>query len=102
MTHIYYPAKVSKCNMMSEALKHCPFCGGEARHYTGKAQGGKPWHYVRCVDCGALGPTPPSTDHNTSVIEGLTEAWNTRATRMDRLRAKMASALDHAQSLPPK
>jgi len=73
-------------------LKHCPFCGGKAEHSIGKTGDGKPWHYVECVDCGAVGPTLPYADHNISVIEHCTEAWNTRADRSAELEAKLEKA----------
>jgi len=60
-------------------FKPCPFCGGRAEHSIGKTSGGKPWHYVECVDCGATAPVPPWADHNIAVIERLAKAWNTRA-----------------------
>ena len=38
---------------MSE-LKSCPFCGGEACEAIGE-QNGKPWPYIECIDCAAMG-----------------------------------------------
>jgi len=64
---------------MTDEFKPCPFCGGRAEHSIGKTSGGKPWHYVECVDCGATVPVPPWADHNIAVIERLAKAWNTRA-----------------------
>jgi Lar family restriction alleviation protein len=61
-----------------DALKPCPFCGGEAEHSVGKTGDGKPWHYVECVECGASGPNSPYADHNIAVVQFRAEAWNTR------------------------
>ena len=77
--------------MVSEGLKPCPFCGGrdvtvfrETEHISG-AEGltfphGKKTCLVRamrCLDCGAKGPTAHEccgdTDHDIS------ETWNRRA-----------------------
>lgn len=49
-----------------EDLKHCPFCGGEAKcvEYYGL-------YHVVCFDCHMSGRDSPS-------IETAQEAWNTR------------------------
>ena len=47
-----------------EALKACPFCGGEADYSIGEKGDGTPWDYVECLECGAS--TEP-------------EIWNKRA-----------------------
>jgi len=70
---------MTKDRAMTDEFKPCPFCGGRAEHSIGKTSGGKPWHYVECVDCGATAPVPPYADHNIAVIERLAKAWNTRA-----------------------
>ena len=78
-----------------DGLKHCPFCGGKAEHSIGKTGDGKPWHYVECVGCGAVGPTPPYADHNIAVIECRTEAWNTRADRIEELEGMLVWAMEY-------
>ena len=57
---------------MDNELLPCPFCGGEAMP-TLTAAGGIEWGHVECVerDCGAVGPTPPTT------AEAIA-AWNRR------------------------
>lgn len=64
---------------MSEELKPCPFCGGEARQHAAFARGASDMVgvYVECDGCGACS--------NTSWGEGAQErsaaAWNSRAGR---------------------
>jgi len=55
---------------MSEELKPCPFCGGEAE------TGFEDWHtggHVKCTKCGAIGPVW-SNDTQEAV-----DAWNARS-----------------------
>lgn len=47
-----------------EALKPCPFCGGEADYSVGEKGDGTPWDYVECLECGATSEP---------------ETWNKRA-----------------------
>jgi Lar family restriction alleviation protein len=63
---------------MSEAIKPCPFCGGEAYFAVGKIVDGRDWHYVECVQCGAIGPDVKYADHNIAVKSANALAWNTR------------------------
>ena len=51
---------------MAELL-HCPFCGGEARHYNGNIHG----HGVVCKKCGA------KVD-GYALERTAKRAWNTR------------------------
>ena len=51
---------------MSEELKRCPFCGGEARIEASTGA-----FYVSCDDCGSCSPVLPNN--------GSIAAWNTRA-----------------------
>lgn len=57
---------------MSNELKPCPFCGGEAAFGANSCQG---FEYVRCVSCKAR----TWSCYNTK--EQAAEAWNTRAER---------------------
>ena len=58
---------------MSEKLKPCPFCGGEAVvHYMA---GGLPLG-VRCLRCGTL--TLSYTTDGDVTPEGAIKAWNNR------------------------
>ena len=74
---------------MSEELKPCPFCGGEARidstPYGSKVR----IYWVLCEDCGA---------EDGSILDSQKEAkksWNTRAdTEKDRVMQQMAITLD--------
>ena len=64
---------------MRDSLKPCPFCGGQAENSTGQISDGKPWHYVECVDCGAIGPTYGEyAAHNIAVTEWRSDQWNRR------------------------
>lgn len=49
----------------SEALKHCPFCGGENALLLPPGQ-------IHCISCGAAGP-----DFNITRVEAV-RAWNNR------------------------
>lgn len=59
---------------MSENLKPCPFCGGEAAFGTNSVTG---FEYVRCSVCKAR------TWSGFKTREESIEAWNTRAERND-------------------
>jgi len=61
---------MSKEHTMTEKLKPCPFCGGEAKAIT-PTSGSAP--YVLCVRCHAGGPVSSSS----TMPEAIT-AWNTR------------------------
>ena len=67
----------------AEALAPCPFCGGEATFSEGKTGDGKPWHYVECSECEAMGPGVSYADHNIAVKSVLADAWNRRAAAFD-------------------
>lgn len=56
---------------MSEELKPCPFCGGEADLAKGKFGDGKTSHYVECMKCAGMADMYGDSD---SAIA----AWNTR------------------------
>jgi Lar family restriction alleviation protein len=57
---------------MSEELKACPFCGKDAGVLqSGIVQNLKFEHYVKCSNCGCLGP-------NKRVEERVCDVWNTR------------------------
>lgn len=60
----------TKGSPMTEKLKPCPFCGGEAKAIT-PTSGSAP--YVLCVRCHAGGPVSSSS----TMPEAIT-AWNTR------------------------
>ena len=64
---------------MSDDLKPCPFCGGEAEFSLGKTGDGKDWHYVECSECEAMGPRVQYADHNIDVKGALADTWNRRA-----------------------
>ena len=57
---------------MSNELKPCPFCGGEAAFGANSCQG---FEYVRCASCKAR------TWSCYDTKEQAAEAWNTRAER---------------------
>lgn len=52
---------------MTDKIKSCPFCGGEAE----KEWGIPSIYWVRCTECGAEGGQYPS-------FKEAIEAWNTR------------------------
>lgn len=62
---------------MSEELKPCPFCGGEAVACGSLAH--PPMNYVRCVNCGSRSDAMPGIKARA--------AWNTRpdTARCERL-----------------
>jgi Lar family restriction alleviation protein len=77
--------------VMSEELKPCPFCGGEAEHYSRLNTGatadwcGEVSHWVSCTgDCGA-----GTCMHETEASAWV--AWNTRASTT-ALQAELAEA----------
>lgn len=57
---------------MSNKLKPCPFCGGEAEYGANSVQG---YEYVRCASCKAR------TWSCYETKEQAAQAWNTRAER---------------------
>lgn len=57
---------------MSNELKPCPFCGGEAEYGANSVQG---YEYVRCASCKAR------TWSCYETKEQAAQAWNTRAER---------------------
>lgn len=67
---------------MSEELKPCPFCGGEARMNVAFASGGD--HsvgvYVVCLECRSWS----GTKWGDGAQEKAAEAWNRRANDCDR------------------
>jgi Lar family restriction alleviation protein len=76
---------------MSEELKPCPFCGGEAEHYSRLNTGatadwcGEVSHWASCTgDCGA-----GTCMHETEASAWV--AWNTRASTT-ALQAELAEA----------
>jgi Lar family restriction alleviation protein len=79
---------------MSDDLKPCPFCGGEAYFAVGKIVDGKYWHYVECVQCGAMGPYVKYADHNIAVKPANALAWNTRTPdpRIEALTEQLEAA----------
>lgn len=58
---------------MSDALKPCPFCGGNDRliEYHNPKTVLHPWYRIECEYCGAKGPGSDRGDH--------VQEWNTRA-----------------------
>lgn len=79
---------------MSEVMKPCPFCGGEAewRWHAGDAL------WIECSKCGAVGPQDEeSSDANSAATIA---AWNTRhtietqAAEIEELRAQLKTVLD--------
>ena len=72
---------------MSEELKRCPFCGGEAT----LCDYGKEWFYIVCGDCGVV------TDH-VSAEEIAVRIWNTRPVE-DRLKAENEALIRHVKGL---
>lgn len=73
---------------MSDELKPCPFCGGEA--WMGVRPGMPNGYYVKCAneDCG--GSAEPPYTANWSSVEA-TEHWNRRAA--DDMQKRLLPAL---------
>jgi len=69
---------------MSEELKPCPFCGGEASRSTGENGDGTPWKYVECLDCAAMAEEQ-EWQNRTGVANEIAVAINAdRNTRPDK------------------
>ena len=68
---------------MSEGLKPCPFCGGEARQHAAFARGASDMVgvYVECDGCGACSKTA----WGEGAQERSAAAWNRRAERTCRI-----------------
>ena len=62
---------------MSDELKPCPFCGGEARAFYSE-EGGT--FDVQCQRCGAI-PFIGSRTSEIRTLDGVIAAWNARAER---------------------
>lgn len=62
---------------MSDELKPCPFCGGEARAFYSE-EGGT--FDVQCQQCGAI-PFIGSRTSEIRTLDGVIAAWNARTER---------------------
>lgn len=62
---------------MSEQIKPCPFCGGDAENSVGRTGANEPFNYVECVMCGSMG-TGAKTVHEAIA------AWNKRPSEQIR------------------
>lgn len=72
---------------MSEELKPCPFCGGEAKIYSGPHYDGGHvtyWAVVKCESCEASGMKIDEYEPVSRVEEWASEAWNRRAEKCNR------------------
>lgn len=65
---------------MSEELKPCPFCGGEARAFRCEESG---TFDVQCQQCGAI-PFIGSRTSERKTMADVIAAWNARAERTCR------------------
>ena len=68
-----------------DALKPCPFCGQPAEWEKGEYEDGRPWNYIACSSCEAMGP---DTARDMLSWPQAIAAWNRRATEAD-LRAEV-------------
>lgn len=64
---------------MSEELKPCPFCGGEARAFRCEESG---TFDVQCQQCGAI-PFIGSRTSEKKTMDDVIAAWNARAAVTD-------------------
>lgn len=80
---------------MSDELKPCPFCGGEAK--KGSLSGDEQNWMIWCRDCGI-----PSSEMGVSgeTFEDMTEAWNTRTALQSR--AKLRAKIEALRRVMPK
>ena len=77
---------------MTTEIKDCPFCGS-ANIALGYAQQPAQWFFMRCVDCGAQGPTSPSSSPaGGGVPADIVQKWGARAA---------PSVANGAAELPP-
>ena len=60
---------------ITQALKPCPFCKSEAKHFERHNPMSKWRHSVDCEKCGASGPVEATK-------AGAISAWNTRTTSL--------------------
>jgi Lar family restriction alleviation protein len=58
---------------MTEELKPCPFCGGEASFTLTESRAGK-WGFVKCGSCGAT-----CNDDDVGDADWCVDVWNRRA-----------------------
>ena len=76
---------------MSEELKPCPFCGGEASMESGRYQlddGMHAFAHVECLSCGACGSGFTEAESTFEEVELLAaDAWNRRAERTCRVES---------------
>jgi Lar family restriction alleviation protein len=80
---------------MSEALKPCPFCGGDAEYNEGQSGDHKPWYYYACSECEAMQPYVSEAEKSPFDMSFNrardAEAWNARA---DLAAAQVAAAYE--------
>lgn len=79
---------------MSEGLKPCPFCGGEAHSDVSvpRRHNSSVLVYARCDACKACGPYVPANKTNgwsEGAQDKAAEAWNRRADKCDRGECEM-------------
>ena len=75
---------------MSEALKPCPFCGGEAEI---ERHGGRRFStIVACIECGCR--------LESGEVHTWGSAWNTRALSTDLVRAGASALMDALRKVP--
>ena len=63
---------------MTDKLKPCPFCGGQAKLFNTRVQGGYDYSYVQCLKC-SIHTAKYDVSVNYCSSEKATEAWNRRA-----------------------
>lgn len=82
-------------------LKPCPFCGGEAKLYSGPHYDGwhkSYWAVVKCLSCGTLGMKIDEYEPVSRVEECAAEEWNQRTDECDRGKlVELANDLDDVQ-----
>lgn len=76
---------------MSEELKPCPFCGGEAEYHFDKGQTGEVYGWVGCNQCDAMSCHIDVRSMQPEETHPI-DAWNTRAdeARIAALEAEVA------------
>ena len=79
---------------ITQALKPCPFCKSEAKHFERHNPMSKWRHSVDCEKCGASGPVEATKAEAIS-------AWNTRTTSLAAQLDALKQTRDALRKLQP-
>lgn len=80
---------------MDEALKPCPFCGGEADYHSEKGPTGEVYGWVGCNQCDAMSCHTDTRSMQPEETHPI-DAWNTRADAAPTPNAEVVEAVARA------